>query len=54
MLKLIDQLRRSRSGATSVEYAVLATCVALAIVVAVSFVGTQVNTSYTAISASFQ
>jgi Flp pilus assembly pilin Flp len=54
MLKLIDQLRRSRSGATSVEYAALATCVALAIVVAVSFVGTQVNASYTAISASFQ
>jgi Flp pilus assembly pilin Flp len=54
MLKLIDQLRRSRSGATSVEYAALATCVALAIVVAVSFVGAQLDTTYVAISASFQ
>ena len=54
MFKLIDQLRRSRSGVTSVEYAILATCVALAIVVAVSFVGTQLNTAYTSVSASFQ
>ncbi len=54
MHKLIDQLRRPCSGPTSVEYAMLATSVALKIVVAVSFVGTQVNTSYTAISASFQ
>ncbi len=54
MLKLIDQLRRSRSGATSVEYAALATCVALAIVVAVSFAGAQLNTTYVAISASFE
>ncbi len=54
MLKPIDQLRRSRSGATSVEYALLATCIALTIVVAVSFVGTQLNTTYMAISASFQ
>jgi Flp pilus assembly pilin Flp len=54
MFKLIDQFRRSRAGATSVEYAALATCVALAIVVAVSFVGTQLNTAYTSVSASFQ
>jgi Flp pilus assembly pilin Flp len=54
MFKLIDQFRRSRSGATSVEYAALATCLALAIVGAVSFVGTQVNTIYVAVAASFQ
>jgi Flp pilus assembly pilin Flp len=54
MLRPIDLLRRSRSGPTSVEYAMLATSVALKIVVAVSFVGAQVNTSHTAISASFQ
>jgi Flp pilus assembly pilin Flp len=54
MFKLIDQFRHSGSGATSVEYALLAMCVALTIVVAVSFLGTQLNTSYVAISASFQ
>lgn len=54
MLKLIDQFRRSRTGATAVEYALLATCVALAIVTAVSFVGTQVNTTYTDVSSAFK
>ena len=54
MFKLIDQFRRSRSGATAVEYALLATCVALAIVVAVGAVGTRVNTTYATVSASFQ
>jgi len=54
MFKLIDQFRRSRSGATAVEYALLATCIALAIVVAVAAVGTRVNTTYAAVSASFQ
>ncbi len=54
MLKLIGQFRRSRAGATSVEFAALATCVALAIVGAVSFVGAQVNTTYTSVSASFR
>ena len=54
MFKLIDRFRRSRSGATAVEYALLATCVALAIIVAVSFLGTQVNTSYTEVSSAFK
>jgi Flp pilus assembly pilin Flp len=54
MFKLIDHFRRSRSAATSVEYCILATCVALAIVVAVSFVGTQVNATYVTVSSSFQ
>ena len=54
MFKLIEQFRRSRSGATSVEYAILATCIALAIIVAVGFLGTQLNTTYTSVSAAFQ
>jgi pilus assembly protein Flp/PilA len=54
MLKLIDRFRRSRSGATSVEYALLATCIALAIIVAVGFLGTQVNTTYTEVSTVFK
>jgi Flp pilus assembly pilin Flp len=54
MFQLIAQFRRSRAGATSVEYALLATCVALAIVAAVSFVGTQVNASYMEVSSAFK
>ena len=54
MLKLIDQFRHSRSGATSVEYAILATCIALVIIVAVGSLGTRVNAMYSQVSAGFQ
>ena len=54
MLKLIDQFRHSRAGATSVEYAILATCIALVIIVAVGSLGTRVNAMYNQISAAFQ
>jgi Flp pilus assembly pilin Flp len=54
MFKRLGQLRRSRAGATSVEYALLATCIALAIIVSVSFIGTQVNTTYTEVSSAFK
>jgi pilus assembly protein Flp/PilA len=54
MFKLIDHFRRSRSGATAVEYSLLATCIALAIIVAVGTLGTKVNAAYATVSASFQ
>jgi len=54
MFTLIGHFRRSRSGATSVEYAILATCIALAIIVAVGALGTQLNTTYTSVAAAFQ
>jgi pilus assembly protein Flp/PilA len=54
MLKLIAQFRHSRSGATAVEYAILATCIALVIIVAVGSLGTQVNAMYTQVAAAFQ
>jgi pilus assembly protein Flp/PilA len=53
MSKLIDQFRRSRSAATSVEYAILATCIALVIIVAVGFLGTQVNATYVEVGSAF-
>ena len=54
MLKLIDQFRGSRSGATSVEYALLATCIALVVIVAVGFLGTRVNMTYMEVSTAFK
>jgi Flp pilus assembly pilin Flp len=54
MFKLTNLLRRSCSGATSVEYAVLATCIALVIIAAVGFLGTQVNTTYTEVASAFK
>ena len=53
MLELIDRFRRSHSGATAVEYALLATCIAVAIVVAVGLLGTQVNTTYAHVGSAF-
>ena len=53
MFTLIHQLRRSRSGATSVEYAILATCIALVIIAVVGVLGTKLNTTYTEISSAF-
>ena len=54
MLKLIDQFRGSRWGATSVEYAVLAMCIALVVIAAVGFLGTRVNATYTEVSSAFK
>lgn len=54
MFKLIVRFRSSRSGATAVEYAILSTSIALVIVAAVGFLGTQLNSTYLAIAASFQ
>jgi len=49
---MIDRFRRSSDGATAVEYALLATCIAVAIVAAVGFLGTQINTTYTNIGSA--
>jgi Flp pilus assembly pilin Flp len=53
MFKLINLFRRSCLGATSVEYALLAMCIAMVIIVAVGFLGTQINTSYTHVTSAF-
>jgi Flp pilus assembly pilin Flp len=54
MFKPIDQFRRSRSGAVAVEYALLGGCIVLSIIVAVSFLSTRLNMSYSTVAASFQ
>ena len=53
MRKRFDALLRSESGATAVEYALLAMCIALAILTAVTTLGVNLNTAYTEISSAF-
>ncbi|MGD1036505.1 MAG: Flp family type IVb pilin [Roseiarcus sp.] len=53
MMKIIGRFARSQSGATAVEYALLAMCIVLAIVVSVASTGTQLNNTYAEISAAF-
>jgi pilus assembly protein Flp/PilA len=44
----------SKTGATAVEYALLASCIGLAILVAVTNIGTNLSTSYSEIGAAFR
>lgn len=53
MMKIIGRFAELQSGATAVEYALLATCIAVAIIVAVANLGTQLNNTYVEISSAF-
>jgi pilus assembly protein Flp/PilA len=57
MILLLRSLRarfgRHQSGATSIEYAILAAGIALVIVSAVQTLGTQLNALYTSVQAAF-
>lgn len=47
------RLLKSRSGATAIEYAIVAGCIALAIIGAVSEIGSKTNESFEAAEAGF-
>ncbi len=52
-MKTAIRFFRDETAATSIEYALLASGIALAIVVAVNSIGTSMNTKYTAVKAAF-
>lgn len=54
MMKIVGRFARSQSGATAVEYALICMCIALAIIVSVANVGTQLNNSYAGIAGGFK
>jgi pilus assembly protein Flp/PilA len=43
---LMTRIRRDEEGATAIEYGLLAALVAVAIIVAVGAIGTQLNTTF--------
>lgn len=52
-MKLVSSFIRSESAATSIEYALIASGIALAILAAVNGIGTTMNTKYTSVKAAF-
>ncbi len=54
MKALLAKITNNESGATSIEYAIIAAGIAVAIVSAVQTLGTEVNTLYTLVLTAFQ
>ena len=50
MTKLVDRFLHDDSGATSIEYAVIASLLSIAIVGVVAGLGSKLKTSYTGVS----
>jgi pilus assembly protein Flp/PilA len=50
MTKLVDRFLHDHSGATSIEYAVIASLLSIAIVGAVAGLGSKLKASYTGVS----
>jgi pilus assembly protein Flp/PilA len=53
MTKLLRRFMLCRKGVTAIEYALIASMIALVIVGAVGAVGTQLNSSFTYIASAF-
>jgi pilus assembly protein Flp/PilA len=54
MRKLIAEFLADRSGATAIEYCLIATGISIVIVTVVQGIGTGLNSKYTSISASIK
>jgi pilus assembly protein Flp/PilA len=50
MLKLLTRFWRDQSGATAIEYSLIAAGIALVIITAVKGIGTKLNTTFGSIS----
>jgi len=54
MKNLVARFVRDESGATAIEYGLIAAGIALAIITVVNGLGTQLNTKFTSISTSLK
>jgi pilus assembly protein Flp/PilA len=54
MKNLIARFVKDQSGATAIEYGLIAAGIALAIIAAVNGVGTKLNSTFTTISTSLK
>ena len=54
MRRLLLRFLRDQSGATAIEYCLIASGIALAIVVTVQGIGPQLNTKFTAVNTSLK
>ena len=54
MRRLFSRFLRDQSGATAIEYALIACGIALAIIVTVQGIGPQLNTKFSSINTSLK
>jgi pilus assembly protein Flp/PilA len=54
MIGLLARFATDESGTTAIEYSILASGIAVAIILAVNSLGTQVNTSFTNVANSLR
>jgi pilus assembly protein Flp/PilA len=54
MLQLISKFLADQSGATAIEYCLIATGIAFAIIATVQGIGPQLNTKFTSINSSLK
>jgi pilus assembly protein Flp/PilA len=54
MRKLISKFLSDESGATAIEYCIIATGISIVIVVAVNGIGTQLNSKMTSVNSSLK
>jgi pilus assembly protein Flp/PilA len=54
MYQLLVRFGKDQSGATAIEYGLLAAGISIAIIVAVNGLGTQLNTTFSSISTQIQ
>jgi pilus assembly protein Flp/PilA len=53
-MKIIRRFLKDESGATAIEYGLIAAGIALAIIAAVNGLGTKLNTKFTSINSSLK
>jgi pilus assembly protein Flp/PilA len=54
MIKLLNRFKNDESGATAIEYGLIAALIALAIMVGATAVGTQLNAKFEGIATTLQ
>ncbi|MGA2287720.1 Flp family type IVb pilin [Bradyrhizobium sp.] len=54
MLQLLSRFLRDQSGATAIEYCLLAAGISIVIITAVNSIGTSLNTKFTSVNSSLK
>jgi pilus assembly protein Flp/PilA len=54
MVRLLSQFYKDQSGATAIEYGLIAAGISVAIIVAVQTLGTNLNTVFTSVSTALK
>jgi pilus assembly protein Flp/PilA len=54
MIQILRQFAKDQSGATAIEYGLIAAGIAVAIIATVQALGTQLNTTFTSVSSALK